>query len=44
MTLWRLDDGRADPPGFRGATLEELVLGRLASSRPPRRATVAGAA
>ncbi len=44
MTLWRLDDGRADPPGFRGATLEELVLGRLASSRPPRRATGAGAA
>jgi ABC-2 type transport system ATP-binding protein len=44
MTLWRLDDGRAVPPGFRQATLEELVLGRLASSRPPRRTTADGAA
>jgi ABC-2 type transport system ATP-binding protein len=44
MTLWRLDDGRADPQGFRQATLEELVLGRLASSRPPRRTTAERAA
>jgi ABC-2 type transport system ATP-binding protein len=47
MTLWRADDLAAseagardrpqrDPPGFRPATLEELVLGRLASSRRPR--------
>jgi len=33
MTLWRSDGERPDPPGFRPATLEELVLGRLASSR-----------
>jgi ABC-2 type transport system ATP-binding protein len=39
MTLWRVGEaGAAEPPGFRPATLEELVLGRLASSRPPRRA------
>jgi ABC-2 type transport system ATP-binding protein len=37
MTLWRLDGGQPDPAGFRPATLEELVLGRLASSRPARR-------
>ncbi len=44
MTLWRLDDGRDDPPGFRPATLEELVLGRLASSRPPRAERTTGTA
>jgi ABC-2 type transport system ATP-binding protein len=44
MTLWRLEDGRADPPGFRRATLEELVMGRLASSRVPRAPTAGGAA
>ena len=43
MTLWRLDDGQADPSGLRRATLEELVMGLLASSRPPRRATRGGA-
>jgi len=36
ITLWRADGDRPDPPGFRPATLEELVLGRLASSRRPR--------
>lgn len=40
MTLWRFDDGQAGPRGFRRATLEELVLGRLASSRPPRDSAV----
>jgi ABC-2 type transport system ATP-binding protein len=39
MTLWRVGEGgAAELPGFRPASLEELVLGRLASSRPPRRA------
>ena len=37
MTLWRLAGSQPDPAGFRPATLEELVLGRLASSRPARR-------
>lgn len=36
MTLWRIEDGGQDRAGFRPATLEELVLGRLASSRPAR--------
>jgi ABC-2 type transport system ATP-binding protein len=44
MTLWRLDDDRVDPPGFRPASLEELVIGRLASSRRPRTATADEAA
>jgi ABC-2 type transport system ATP-binding protein len=43
MTLWRLDDGQPDPPGLRQATLEELVIGLLASSRPPRRVIAGGA-
>ena len=37
MSLWRLDGEAVVPPDFRRATLEELVLGRLASSRPQRR-------
>ncbi len=36
MTLWQLEGTQPDPAGFRPATLEELVLGRLASSRPVR--------
>ena len=39
MTLWRTGPAPGlDPVVFRAATLEELVLGRLASSRPARRA------
>ena len=44
MTLWRVAAGTVEPPGFRVATLEELVLGRLASSRPPRRPPAGGPA
>jgi ABC-2 type transport system ATP-binding protein len=35
LTLWELPDGAPSVPGLRPATLEELVLGRLASGRSP---------
>ncbi len=40
MTLWRFGHGLPAPAAFRPATLEELVLGRLASSRPARGSTL----
>jgi ABC-2 type transport system ATP-binding protein len=41
MTLWRVEaTGSPEPAGFRVASLEELVLGRLASSRPARQRRV----
>jgi ABC-2 type transport system ATP-binding protein len=36
VTLWQMPPDRAADPALRAATLEEVVLGHLASSRPPR--------
>ena len=36
LTLWLVPPARAEDPALRGATLEEVILGQLAASRPPR--------
>ena len=36
LTLWLVPPDRPDDPALRMATLEEVILGQLAASRPPR--------
>jgi ABC-2 type transport system ATP-binding protein len=36
LTLWLVPTGEPDDPALRQATLEEVILGQLAASRPPR--------
>ena len=36
LTLWRVPPGGTEDPALRPATLEEVILGQLAASRPPR--------
>jgi ABC-2 type transport system ATP-binding protein len=36
LTLWLVSPGGPEDPALRPATLEEVILGQLAASRPPR--------
>jgi ABC-2 type transport system ATP-binding protein len=44
ITLWHVPSAGPADPAFRPATLEEVVLGQLAASRPQRAATQGGIA
>jgi len=36
LTLWQVPTEQPEDPALRAATLEEVILGQLAASRPPR--------